>query len=63
MDYDIFSNVVNYLLQYLLVNVISDYFINNNIIQDNREFVEKCINIDLYELIKVLSSNKLLKNN
>ena len=42
---------MNYLLQYPLANVISDYFINNNIIQDDSKFVEKCLNIDLYELL------------
>ena len=61
IQYDVSSNIVNYLLQYPLANVISDYFINNNIIQDDSKFVEKCLNIDLYELIRNLSSNKLLK--
>lgn len=61
MKYDVSSNVVNYLLQYPLANIISDYFINNNIIQDDSKFVENCLNIDLYELLRTLSSNKLLK--
>lgn len=61
MKYDVSFNVVNYLLQYPLANIISDYFINNNIIQDDSKFVEKCLNIDLYELLRILSSNKLLK--
>lgn len=61
MKYDVSSNVVNYLLQYPLANIISDYFINNNIIPDDSKFVENCLNIELYELLRTLSSNKLLK--
>lgn len=61
MKYNVSSNVVNYLLQYPLANIISDYFIKNNIVQDDSKFVENCLNIDLYELLRTLSSNKLLK--
>ena len=43
------------------LNTLNNYFINNNIIQDDSKFVENCLNIDLYELLRTLSSNKLLK--
>ena len=45
------SNLVNYLLQYPLANVISNCLIHKDYVSTNR-FVEECLNVDLYKAIK-----------
>ena len=52
MKYEVPSNIVNYLLQYPLANVLSSYLINNHIMQDDNQLVEKCINTDLYKVLE-----------
>ena len=47
IKYDVPYNIVNYLLQHPLPNILSDYLIDNNIIQDDNELAEKCMNLDL----------------
>jgi len=58
IQYDIPFNIVNYLLQYPLANIISSYLINTNMIQDNNNFAEICISINLYELLEEVSLGK-----
>lgn len=58
MQYDISSNIVNYLLQYPLANILSDCLINNHLLSNDNELVEKCINMDLYEILEDYSANK-----
>lgn len=50
MKYDT-SNLVNYLLTYPLANLISSHLIQNNLIENNYNLVEKCLDIDLYKLL------------
>lgn len=61
--YNDITNFVNYLLRYPLANILSDYLIYNTQIKNDYELVEKCININLYELLKKYSLNKTLKKN
>lgn len=51
------SNLVNYLLQYPLANVISNCLINKDYVSTNR-FVEECLNVDLYKAIKDFNDNE-----
>lgn len=51
MHYDA-SNLVNYLLTYSLANLLSSHLIKNDLIQDDYELVEKCLDIDLYTISK-----------
>lgn len=46
------SNLVNYLLQYPLANILSNYLIQQNIIIKDDEFINICLNVNLYEIIK-----------
>lgn len=50
--YNISSDIVNYLLQYPLANIISDYLLNNCNIQKDTEIVNKCLNANLYKILK-----------
>lgn len=52
MKYDI-VNLVNNLLSYPIANILSDYFITNNLIHCDNEFVLVCLNINLYEILKL----------
>ena len=52
IKYDVPYNIVNYLLQYPLTNILSDYLIDNSIIQDDNELAEKCMNLDLYKVLE-----------
>lgn len=52
-------NLINYLLQYPLANIISNYLIEQNIKIKDNDFVKKCLNLDLYELLKGVS-NKMI---
>lgn len=57
IKYDVPYNIVNYLLQYPLANILSDYLIDNNIIQDDNELAEKCMNLDLYKVLEKYQKN------
>lgn len=46
------SNLVNYLLQYPLANILSDYLISKKVLEVENNLVEKCLQIDLYEVLK-----------
>ena len=61
IKYDISSNIVNYLLQYPLANILSSYLIDNNLLQDDKQLVEKCINMDLYNILENYSISKKLQ--
>ena len=52
IKYDVPYNIVNYLLQYPLANILSSCLINNYIIQNDNQLVEKCINMDLYKILE-----------
>lgn len=56
MQYDT-SNIVNYLLQYPIANVLSDYLINNDLIHDDKQLAYECINTDLYKVLEKYSIN------
>ena len=58
IKYDVPYNIINYLLQYPLANIISFYLINNYIIQDDNQLVEKCINMNLYKILEDFSASK-----
>lgn len=58
MKYDVSSNIVNYLLQYPVANILSDCLINNHLLSNDYELVEKCINMDLYEILEDYSTSK-----
>ena len=60
IKYDVPYNIVNYLLQYPLANILSNCLIDNYIIQDDNQLVEKCINMDLYKILEDYSSTTLL---
>lgn len=51
MKYDISNNIVNYLLQYPLANVLASYLANNSILKDDYKLINECLNIDLYALL------------
>lgn len=61
MQYDVSSNIVNYLLQYPIANILSDCLINNHLIKDDNELAEKCINMDLYKILENYLPNKKIK--
>ncbi|MBE6154632.1 MAG: hypothetical protein E7163_03580 [Firmicutes bacterium] len=61
MQFDISSNIINYLLQYPLANILSDYIINNHLLSNDCELAEICINIDLYKMLENYLSNKKIK--
>ena len=56
-DYDLNTGLINYLLRYPLANILSDYLIDNNIIQDDNELAEKCMNLDLYKVLEKYQKN------
>lgn len=58
IKYDVPYNIINYLLQYPLANILSGYLINNYIIQDDNQLVEKCINMNLYKILEDFSASK-----
>lgn len=60
IKYDIPYNIVNYLLQYPLANILSSCLINDYIIQDDNELVGECINMDLYKILEEYSASKKL---
>lgn len=62
IKYDVPYNIVNYLLQYPLANILSSCLINNYIIQDDNQLVEKCINMDLYKILEDYSASKKIYN-
>lgn len=64
IKYDVSSNIVNYLLQYPLANILSDYLVHGSLLQCDHELVEKCINTDLYEVFSnfVENQQKFAKN-
>lgn len=62
IKYDVPYNIVNYLLQYPLANILSSCLINNYIIQDDNQLVEKCINMDLYKILEDYSASTKIYN-
>ena len=58
MQYDVSSNIINYLLQYPLANILSDCLINNHLLSNDYELADKCMNMDLYEILEDYSTNK-----
>lgn len=58
IKYDVPYNIVNCLLQYPLANILSSCLINNYIIQNDNQLVEKCINMDLYKILEDYSLSK-----
>lgn len=62
ITYAVSSNVVNYLLQYPLANILSDYLVHGSLLQCDHELVEKCINTDLYDVLSnFIEMNKNLQ--
>ena len=61
MQYDVSSNIVNYLLQYPLANILSDCLINNHLLSNDNELAEKCVNMDLYKILENYLPNKKRK--
>lgn len=61
MQYDVSSNIINYLLQYPLANILSDCLINNHLIANDYELTEKCINMDLHKILENYLPNKKIK--
>ncbi len=51
MKYD-YPNLVNYLIQYPLANVLSDYLIKIKFNPENEDICEKCFQSNLYELLQ-----------
>lgn len=43
-------------------NILSDYLIDNNIIQDDNELAEKCMNLDLYKVLEKYQKNPTIYN-
>ena len=62
IKYDVPYNIVNYLLQYPLANILSNCLIDNYIIQDDNQLVEKCINMDLYKILEDYSASTKIYN-
>lgn len=50
--FDVSSNIVNNLLEYPLANILSNYLINNSLLQNDNELVKTCLNTNLYEVLK-----------
>ena len=50
-NYDLEIGLVNYLLRYPLANILSDYLINNNMIEKDTDIYKVCLNTNLYQLI------------
>lgn len=53
-------NIVNYLLQYPIANVLSSYLIDNNLVDNNNDFVSICLKTDLYKVLKQYTKTKRL---
>ena len=49
--FDVSSNIVNNLLEYPLANILSNYLINNSLLQNDNELVKTCLNTNLYEVL------------
>lgn len=62
IKYDVPYNIVNYLLQYPLANILSNCLIDNYIIQDDNQLVEKCINMHLYKILEDYSASTKIYN-
>lgn len=58
-------DLVNYLITYPLANILSEYLLHNDSIQQDKDLVEVCMGADLYKLIEDFSQarNKKEKNN
>ena len=50
-DYDLEIGLVNYLLRYPLANILSDYLINNNMIEKDTDIYKACLNTNLYQVM------------
>lgn len=61
MQYDVSSNIVNYLLQYPIANILSDCLINNHLLPDDNKLAENCINMDLYKILENYLPKKKIK--
>lgn len=57
-DYDLSDGLVNYLLRYPLANILSDYLISNQALNNDNDICEKCLNTNLYE---ILENYKIMK--
>lgn len=49
--FNVSSNIVNNLLEYPLANILSNYLINNSLLQNDNELVKTCLNTNLYEVL------------
>lgn len=46
------SNIVNYLLRYPLGNILSEYIINNNLLENDSDICKICLQLDLEPVIE-----------
>lgn len=61
--YNVPYNIVNYLLQYPLANILSSYLIDDGTMQDDKQLIEKCLNKNLYKILENFSLIENLYNN
>ena len=52
--FNVSSNIVNNLLEYPLAYILSNYLINNSLLQNDNELVKTCLNTNLYEILNDL---------
>ncbi len=58
-DYDLCVGLVNYLLQYPLANILSDYLIYDQGIKNDTDIHKICLNADLYNVLTNFEAGKI----
>ncbi len=57
-NYDLNFGLVNYLLQYPLANILSDYLINNQLVKNDNDICKICLDTNLYEALTEFKTSK-----
>ena len=57
-DYDQKDGLVNYLLRYPLANILSDYLINNSLVEKDQDISKICLATDLYKVLEYFKNEK-----
>lgn len=57
-DYDLSVGLVNYLLQYPLANILSDYLIYDQVIKNDADIHKICLNTNLYDVLANFETGK-----
>lgn len=52
MRYDVPYNIVNFLLQYPIANILSTILVRDNLVENDKDLVSICLSLDLYEALR-----------